>query len=71
MRALTPLRPTQAVSTLRDAIDDLFFSHFFGDAGGWLGQRFDGRFAPAVDTVVKNGADPRRISASPRRATIT
>jgi HSP20 family protein len=54
MRALTPLRPTRAVSTLRDAIDDLFFSHFFGDAEGWLGQRFDGRFAPA--TVVKDGA---------------
>jgi hypothetical protein len=36
------MRPTRAVSTLRDAIDDLFFSHFFGDAEGWLGQRFDG-----------------------------
>ena len=44
------------MSTLRDAIDDLFFSHFLGDAEGWLGQRFDSRFAPAVDTVVKDGA---------------
>jgi hypothetical protein len=40
MRALTPLRPTRAVSTLRDVIDDLFFPfpHFFGDAEGGSGS---------------------------------
>jgi HSP20 family protein len=48
MRALSPWRP------LRDELDDLF-SRFFGkeDAGSW--NVFENSFAPAVDTVVRDG----------------
>ena len=37
MRALTPWRPTRAVSTVRDKIDDLF--PLLRHREGWLGQR--------------------------------
>jgi HSP20 family protein len=40
---------------LRDEIRRLP-SHFFGDQEGWLAQRFEGCFAPAVDNVVTDGA---------------
>ena len=54
MRALTPWRATRAMSTLRHDIDDLF-SRFFGNEGSWAGEGLEGWFAPAVDTVVKDG----------------
>src|SRR5262245_14901299 len=54
MRALTPWRPTRALSTLRDEIDDLF-SRFFADEGTRM-ESVEGWFAPAVDTVVKDGS---------------
>lgn len=54
MRALTPWRPTRALSTLRDEIDDLF-SRFFADEEPRV-ESVAGWFAPAVDTVVKDGS---------------
>ena len=50
MRALTPWRPSRALSTIHDEIDTLFSSFFDGE-DAW----FEGRFAPAVDTFVKDG----------------
>jgi hypothetical protein len=49
MGALTPLRPTRAVSTLRMPATTSS-SRIFGDAEGWLGQRFDSR-APSAPTA--------------------
>jgi hypothetical protein len=49
------------VSTLRDAIDDLFFSHFFSDAEGWLGQRFDGGSLQPLNPPA--GTKPTRVRA--------
>jgi HSP20 family protein len=76
MRALTPWLPSRALSTIHDEIDDLFSSFFKGE-DAW----FEGRFAPAVDTFVKDGnvvimvdlpgIDPKSVDVTVDRDRVT
>ena len=75
MRVLTPWRPAQVLTTLRDEFDDLF-SRFFGTEGGESRHPVSssGLFMPAIDTEVRDGklvvtadlpgVDPKSIDVS-------
>jgi HSP20 family protein len=73
MRALTPWKPLQQLSSLHDEIDRMF-TEFFGRDDRWLVRPFETTFVPPVETFVKDnklvvradlpGIDPKDVELS-------